>query len=107
MDLDSLSANTSGPGHSPTNTEAASGGNDELWEDGGASSGGETLVAFEGLKWGGMVQFKMPAEGEVRVGVAAVVAASSKCVQQGQNFAEFSSSLMSSITGASDPNPLK
>ncbi|CAM9320636.1 unnamed protein product [Ectocarpus sp. 4 AP-2014] len=65
INLDSLSANTSGPGHSPTNTEAASGGDDELWEDGGASSGGETPVAFEGLKWGGMVQFKMPAEGEV------------------------------------------
>lgn len=66
--LYSLSSDVSAPPRlSPTNAGAASGADDELSEDGYASSGGEMVMgAFEGLKWGEMVQFKMPAEGEVR-----------------------------------------
>lgn len=66
-------ATASGPGRSPTNAEAGSGadgdGDDNVSEDGdGDASSDEGMVmgAFEGLKWGEMVQFKMPAEGEVR-----------------------------------------
>lgn len=70
--LYSLSTNTntssSGPRRSSANAEAASGGDDEASEDGGAFLDGENVIgAFEGLKWGKYVQFKMPAEGEVRV----------------------------------------
>jgi len=36
-------------------------------ESGYESSGGEMMGAFEGLKWGEYVQFKLPAEGEVRL----------------------------------------
>lgn len=74
--LYSLSASASaaggggGPGRPPTKAEAAGGGDDELSEDGvgDASSGGEMVMgAFEGLKWGEYVQFKMPADREVRM----------------------------------------
>lgn len=66
----STNANSSGPGRSSINADgtfvSAPGGDDEVSEDGDASSGGEMVLgAFEGLKWGEMVQFKMPAEGEV------------------------------------------
>eukprot|EP00752_Nemacystus_decipiens_P005109 g4634.t1 len=65
--LYSLSPSASGPGRSPTNAEAVSGADDDLSEDGYVSSDGEMVLgAFEGLKWGKYVQFKMPAEGEVK-----------------------------------------
>lgn len=65
--LYSLSAHSSGPGRSPTNAEVSSVGDDDLSDDGNVSSDGEMVMGkFEGLKWGEMVQFKLPAEDEVR-----------------------------------------
>lgn len=61
-----------GSSRSPTNAKLArdgsrgvDGDDERLSQDGNLYSGGE-MGAFEGLKWGEYVQFKMPAEEEVR-----------------------------------------
>ncbi len=60
------------PARSPTKAELLHGGEAAGRNTGSESGyelsgGGEMMGAFEGLKWGEYVQFKMPAEGEVRL----------------------------------------
>lgn len=63
---------------SPTNSrfsgQDGDGDGETMFGDEGAMSGGEMGV-FEGLKWGGHVQFKMPGEAEVRFSSAVMIPA--------------------------------